>query len=497
MSKFHSTVSRRDFMRGLGLAGAGLGAASLSAPVFQDLDEVVASTNADKRFRPWYVKELEAEKPTVEIDWQLSHRSDRTKYFAAAANFTSTVSTTQNILDVLPPDVNPAIREGLSIWPKAQWDYIQKIFPNWKGNTVRDYAMESASSSLAFYDFHTYGGYRGYNAAKHKSSSFTGLETAMTPEELGMAKWQGTPEENLKMVRAAARTFGCEEVGVVELTSNTRKLINANSTRGKPINFENVDKASDGTDKTVIPEKCKYMIVYTNLQPTHLTKRTPSQVGLSANKNSYTRMPIQRVQMQEFLRGLGYQGLQVDGMTQSNPWGTLAGIGEHGREAMNLVSPFYGAMYRGIQRMITDLPLATTQPIDAGVFKFCISCKKCSELCPYGSMPMGDPMWEHEDPVEAGENNVIDGHVYKGWRLYNYKCPRCQACQGTCVFSKISDGSIHEVIRGTVATTSVFNGFFRNMDDLFDYGTLKDPETWWDMEEQPVWGIAPALWTKV
>ncbi len=43
MSKFHSTVSRRSFMKGLGLAGAGLGAASAAAPVFQDLDALAGS----------------------------------------------------------------------------------------------------------------------------------------------------------------------------------------------------------------------------------------------------------------------------------------------------------------------------------------------------------------------------------------------------------------------------------------------------------------------
>jgi len=40
MSKFHSIVSRRQFMKGLGLTGAGIGAAALTAPMFHDLDEV-------------------------------------------------------------------------------------------------------------------------------------------------------------------------------------------------------------------------------------------------------------------------------------------------------------------------------------------------------------------------------------------------------------------------------------------------------------------------
>nr|UZH91605.1 reductive dehalogenase [uncultured bacterium] len=480
MSKFHSTVSRREFIKGLGITGLSLGAATALAPTFHDMDEVLSSSNADPQYRPWYIKERDYENPTTEIDWGLSHRADRTKQFDAATNDRSTI---------------PSIKETRAIFPERQYEWLKEQHPVWQGNTVRDFALHNAGSSLAFYDFHSYGGYRGYNASSHKSSSFTGLEVAALPEENGFSKWNGTPEENLRMIRAACRVFGCEEVGVVEVTANTRKLINLNSSSGKPINFKNVDKAEESDGEYVIPEKCKYMIVYTNLQPTYLTQRCPSETGLTANTMSYTRMPIQRVELQEFLRGLGYQGLQVDGLTQSNPWGVLAGMGEHGREAMNLVSPFYGAMYRGMQRMLTDLPLAPTKPIDSGIATFCLDCKKCAENCPYGALPTGDPLWEHESPLE--QDNVIDGHIYKGWRLYNYNCPRCQTCQGVCVFGKISESGVHELVRAVGATTSVFNGFFRSMDDAFGYG-VKEPEEWWSSTDMhPVWGVDPRMWTKV
>ena len=467
-------------MKGIGLAGAGLGAAAATAPVFHDLDEAMAASNAEPEYRPWWVKERDFDNPTVEIDWQLSHRADRTKKFVAATNDRET---------------HPAVVETRSHFQQWSWDYINRHYPDWKGNTVRDFAMHNAGSSLAFYNYHAYGGHRGYNPATHKSSSFTGLEVAKTPADMGFANWQGTPEENLKMVRAATRTFGCEQVAVVELNANNRKLINANRS-GRSIVFKNVDKAVQTDSEYVIPEKCKYMIIYTNLQPTFLTQRCPSEVGLTANTMSYTRMPIQRVELQEFIRGLGYQGLQVDGMCQSNAWATLGGIGEHTREAMNIVSPFYGAMYRGVQRMLTDLPLAPTKPIDAGVAKFCLVCKKCADNCPYSALPVGDPMWEHENPDEVAEDNVIDGHIYKGWRLYNHRCPRCQACQGVCVFSKISDSAMHNIVRAISSTTPMFNGFFRNMDDIFGYGT-KEPESWWDMKSQPVWGIDTRLWTSI
>ncbi|MGI2336762.1 MAG: twin-arginine translocation signal domain-containing protein, partial [Dehalogenimonas sp.] len=68
MSKFHTTVNRRDFMKGLGLAGAGVGAAALTAPQFHDLDEVISAPKANFK-HAWYVKNRDAFNPTVEIDW--------------------------------------------------------------------------------------------------------------------------------------------------------------------------------------------------------------------------------------------------------------------------------------------------------------------------------------------------------------------------------------------------------------------------------------------
>jgi hypothetical protein len=40
-----------------------------------------------------------------------------------------------------------------------------------------------------------------------------------------------------------------------------------------------------------------------------------------------------------------------------------------------------------------------------------------------------------------------------------------------------------------VANTTIFNGFFAQMERTFGYG-MKNPETWWDMDNEPVYGLA-------
>ncbi len=53
MSKFHSSLSRREFMKALGLTT--VGAAALTAPAFKDLDEVISSDQAQFK-RAWWIK---------------------------------------------------------------------------------------------------------------------------------------------------------------------------------------------------------------------------------------------------------------------------------------------------------------------------------------------------------------------------------------------------------------------------------------------------------
>ena len=194
MSKFHSTVSRRDFMKGLGLAGAGIGAAAAAAPVFHDLDEVTAASSADWK-RPWWVSNQD--NPSVEIDWNLMQRLDQ-----------------RQVNDHMPGRGPNATPEGIEIRANntavvAAW-CTERFYPEWGGTTTRDIALnEGARAASDLYS-------PGYGAP------FNGMGKAKTPEEAGIPKWTGTPEENMKTIRAGLRTLGANDVACFELTEERR-----------------------------------------------------------------------------------------------------------------------------------------------------------------------------------------------------------------------------------------------------------------------------------
>ena len=466
MSKFHSTVSRRDFMKGLGLAGAGFGAAAATAPVFHDLDEVMSASAASHGL-PWYVKELELEKPTVEIDWGVYQRIDRTrKVLGTRFPLTATSSSHAKLHEQMA-----ATREKNTTEYKTQWmrEHFSKC-ENYQGPSLRDRSLTGASAV-------SFG--RG-GSAPNSSVSSLGVITSPqgreieipTPESRGMTKWQGTPEENLRMLRSASRFFGASDVGCVPFTEKTRKLVHLNSGSGKPYNFRDAEVAENTDTEFVIPNKCTNTLFFSTLEAAQ------AKVAPAPTWTGYDHYGRVKLRIHYFLGSLGYQHIEVG--CNSNSFAVFAGIAEHSRAAMLATSPKYGNMLRGMHRIVTDLPLAATPPIDAGIARFCVTCKTCAEACPYQCLPMGDASWTHESAEEERLQNYVPG--YKGWRLYNFKCPRCKNCHTACPFNAYDLASMHSIIRATAATTSIFNSFFADMHTAFGYGT-RNPDDWW---EEPV-----------
>jgi reductive dehalogenase len=155
------------------------------------------------------------------------------------------------------------------------------------------------------------------------------------------------------------------------------------------------------------------------------------------------------------------------------------------------LSPTVGMFNRTVNGILTDMPVAPTKPIDAGLFKFCEACGICAEACPYGALPVGPPIWDSEF---GPDHSIHAGNTpgYVGYRMDVTHCTKCGVCQGMCPFNSIGESFIHAFVKGTVGTTSIFNSFFVNMEKTFGYG-IKNPEDWWNLDNHWGWGFPPNL----
>nr|UZH91592.1 reductive dehalogenase [uncultured bacterium] len=465
MSNFHSTISRRDFMKGLGLTGAGIGAASMLAPTFQDIDDLNTSAK-DTANMPWWVKAQD--NPTVEIDW--------------------------DVLDHRKPVYLPAFPEG-HVGTGALKGYLapndrhkQGILENISGCTLKDRAITEAVAVT-----------RG---AVFGLRSIDGL-AVYTNKDWGVPAHQGSPEDNLAMVRAAGHFFGSPSIGATEIDD---KMLRLTTSR---VVFDDVEAPyQDEKKRTVIPNKCKWAVTYEIVQ-SHAMDRHGVKVyetgpykgyipylALSGCFRGYLDEGIVEHQLQAFIKSLGYIAIPSRSLGFSPPpWGVMAGLGELGRAGI-ICSPKYGNEVRVTCSMITDLPVAPSKPINAGIMKFCETCKFCADNCPSGSISKEtEPSWDvniNDTGTDKGGNLIPPSPMnqagIKSWRTDWNKCcsiqggPReCQACQPACPFSNMNLGLVHPLVRATAATTPLLNSFFATMQEFFVNDNF-DSAAWWNRD---------------
>ncbi|APV45197.1 reductive dehalogenase [Dehalogenimonas formicexedens] len=453
MSHFHSTVSRRDFMKGLGIAGVGLGSAALASPVFHDLDELAISTsNSTKTYKEWWVKERDLGDPTTEIDWKIYNSYDPKAHpmplmSGAGAN------------GAMSP-ANAAART------KRQ---VDGILNKWPGGTLRDLALDGATGG------------------NYPSIPFDG-GNATTPSQRGsgVPAWDGTPEDNLVTLRAAAHFYGSPKAGAMQVTEQTKKFFN------NTVTWTNVEKAEQDASGMRIPNKCQWIFAWFTKQnhamnklamrndPNDPWKNTVFRQGKAGENMAYSHAPQIQNQVMKFIKGLGYQAIKPTASSNVQ-FGVWSGLVEQGRTAHSC-SPEYGLMIRYIDYVVTDLPLTPTKPIDSGVRSFCSECMTCAKVCPSNSLSLEkDTSW---DSVDTGNNPGI-----KTWHMKWKSCAEiggpfdCVNCQTNCPFDHDNDkASIHNLVRTVQGATPIFNSFFANFERNFDYNGQLSPEVhtdWW------------------
>ncbi|WP_019851504.1 reductive dehalogenase [Desulfitobacterium sp. PCE1] len=445
-------LTRRQLLKAIGFAGASLTLAStgiLGTPGVTNAADATANAQESAK-RYWWVKNVD--KPTTEIDWQQMQR------------FREWQTTRGSLAKYRGEDFNKKMNQ-------LQADNLLKFEKEGvPGYTTKDMALKAAV---------------GYG---QPSILFMGPQKASTPEERGVPRYEGTPEENSRMVTAALRHMGAATVGFVELeTETTRKLVYQEepAPTKKPIVFENIDVGYEDEKKLVIPEKARYAIVYTVQMSTETMKYGPTVLGSLTTSLSYTRLYTIYAQLHEFIRALGYHSY---GATALNGFGigpafaVMAGLGELSR-LNRIITPEYGPMVR-VAVLTTDLPLAPTKPINFGVMDFCKDCKTCAEMCPSKALSMDrDPSWEIKGEWNnPGHRAYFEDSVL--CRNYWNQCgTNCGICFSVCPYAVDDDASLHRIVKGTIASTSMFNSVLVAADRMAfpaqPEQPLKNPEDWW------------------
>ena len=133
------------------------------------------------------------------------------------------------------------------------------------------------------------------------------------------------------------------------------------------------------------------------------------------------------------IRSLGYACTVEHPIGDSDvlhvPLALKAGFGELGRHG-SIIHPTMGPLFR-LGSVITDMPLAIDAPIDAGIAKFCDTCKACRIYCPADAIP-------DERSSEAGKDNLgNDRYMVDTGRCFPYfaKDHYCSACLAVCVYN--------------------------------------------------------------
>ena len=509
--KTHSTLSRREFMKALGFTAAGAVAVGAAMPVVHDLDELIASDGNSKLSmmkRPWWVKQRPLMDPTVEIDWSVIHRFNRA--YEMHNNFGKSRYTSRAVLNTQSSTQYTADkRAGEGPGWNVKWRAL--------ANGVSD-----GSSNVAW--------------------SFTGRGASLsdTPADMGIKNlWKGTPEESARLLYAAMRYYGAIWIGFQEMNQQWREKLIVYSRTGAgtgtdwdPVTHPEIpdqnlqrftyDDTAEapiqvantvGTgNRAIIPtKKQQYIISFATGMDMELqkcpdsTRHTPNSSAVANFHNNVAARTANFVRSLTGDRVYGNNGHQSS-ETNFNGLAVFAGIAEHSRQNNFAITPESGASYCPTNLM-TDFPVAPTNPIDAGIWKFCQTCGKCAEVCPSGSIAKkseGKPTYELIERTRP--DGVTEDVRYKmrgikayclDWSTCNeYTATHgaCSYCYGNCTFTEDKAAMIHNMVRATVANTSLFNGFFAGMSEPFGFGHYEDPDIWWEMS-LPAFGYDTTIGT--
>ncbi|HTF02972.1 MAG TPA: reductive dehalogenase domain-containing protein [Bacteroidia bacterium] len=216
-----------------------------------------------------------------------------------------------------------------------------------------------------------------------------------------------SPEEAAQLIKEKAREFGADEVGVALIEPS-------DIYRGRGL---------EGKFAVVVGQRMRWREFQV----------VPSRESAIECLRIYYSLGETVIALASFVRSLGYECRVEHPLGDSDvlhiPLALKAGFGELGRHG-SIIHPTMGPLFR-LGSVITSLQLACDKPIDAGIAKFCDTCKACRIYCPAKAIP-------DERSPEAGKDHLgndrymIDtGRCFPYFAKHNY----CSICLPVCVYN--------------------------------------------------------------
>jgi ferredoxin len=216
-----------------------------------------------------------------------------------------------------------------------------------------------------------------------------------------------TPEEASANIKNRATDLGADEVGIAEIEPS-------DVYRGKEVNDH-------------------YAIVVGQKMLWRAFQNVVSTESAIECLRVYFSLGEIVIGLADYVRSLGYSCTVEHPIGDSDllhiPLALKAGFGELGRHG-SIIHPKMGPLFR-LGSVATSMSLQIDHPIDAGIAKFCDTCRACRLYCPADAIP------DERSPAAGKDHLGNDRYVVDTGRCFPYfaKHNYCSMCLPVCVYN--------------------------------------------------------------